>query len=843
MESKSSIAPGKSTSQLSSKSSKKSTKASHRSGGSKLYSGFSRANLSQRSTRRHGGSTLETGGNAPLVVMLDGVDVTPKSLLTLAPSAAANVQGAAKLHSGQETPTSDSGTEFDRITSSFSKSALVSEGSVDSTSESGDSEQMESSDGEFIPIPQMVDHSAQQDTDKEEDHMLTEEQLEESVTLVLRETETVTMLHIAGLCIAQDSASHPVVTEKNKRYEEFLAARVGSDSFVPRHAQTFNNAHKSKEVMAAPAPTRDMGVNATQWDIYDTFDADPIAPHEEIQAVCKKEVDQVVADSLKSPGCLLNVDVIGGGHPSTTASVRSFKESGRDGSNSNSANNSRMNTSKSVFNHESSKSLTESRRSSNLVASGGHSQNMIGSNPSASIGQVSADVDEEKPQEAPLNPRILPMLRTLERMVTQNVYHSEHIQYRDYPTGAEAVEAELEHNNRDTYDEVAEVSEAPSLVELFQFKCDLTQGRNVSCADWNKVNQDLLAVSYGEFDYSAQKEGLILFWSLKNPTYPERVIRTHSGVTALHFSTVHPNLLAAGFYDGVVAIYDVRKPDNKPVLDNAQLAGKHSDTVWEVQWVDRGSEKGEALVSISTDGRVVEWSMKKGLEHTDLMTMKRVANPAHNNADGRGEGIIFRQASGLCFDFPKNDSSVYLAGTEDGVIHRCSISYNEQYLDSYFGHTGPVYKIRCNPFWSNAFLSSSADWSVRLWNMKEDNVVMACQSVDLTDQVNDVVWSPKLSTMFGSVCDDGRIEIWDIAQNPLDPIIVHGARRKSEPLGTKRTVLRFSHNSPVVITGNNNGSVDVFRMKGVAEEVLTQEEQVKRLQEAMYPNDNSGKSE
>ena len=29
----------------------------------------------------------------------------------------------------------------------------------------------------------------------------------------------------------------------------------------------------------------------------------------------------------------------------------------------------------------------------------------------------------------------------------------------------------------------------------------------------------------------------------------------------------------------------------------------------------------------------------------------------------------------------------YLVGTEEGHIHRCSCSYNEQYLDSYFGHT------------------------------------------------------------------------------------------------------------------------------------------------------------
>jgi hypothetical protein len=48
------------------------------------------------------------------------------------------------------------------------------------------------------------------------------------------------------------------------------------------------------------------------------------------------------------------------------------------------------------------------------------------------------------------------------------------------------------------------------------------------------------------------------------------------GVTALDFSLAHPNLLAAGFYDGTVAIYDMRKEqDAGAVLESAQGAGKH----------------------------------------------------------------------------------------------------------------------------------------------------------------------------------------------------------------------------------------------------------------------------
>ena len=38
-------------------------------------------------------------------------------------------------------------------------------------------------------------------------------------------------------------------------------------------------------------------------------------------------------------------------------------------------------------------------------------------------------------------------------------------------------------------------------------------------------------------------------------------------------------------------------------------AGAHSEPVWAVQWLDKGPESEETLVSVSTDGRVCHWSM------------------------------------------------------------------------------------------------------------------------------------------------------------------------------------------------------------------------------------------
>jgi hypothetical protein len=63
-----------------------------------------------------------------------------------------------------------------------------------------------------------------------------------------------------------------------------------------------------------------------------------------------------------------------------------------------------------------------------------------------------------------------------------------------------------------------------------------------------QINRHLIAVGYGEFEFGRQRDGMIAFWSLKNPRYPHAVLPTLSGVTSVDFSTSSPSLLAGAFY-------------------------------------------------------------------------------------------------------------------------------------------------------------------------------------------------------------------------------------------------------------------------------------------------------
>jgi len=454
----------------------------------------------------------------------------------------------------------------------------------------------------------------------------------------------------------------------------------------------------------------------------------------------------------------------------------------------------------------------------------------------------------------------------------------------------------------------APVPTTPQLVPLWTFSCSLTKGLNVTCLAWNKQNPDLLAAGYGQMDFgheardkdgraingvlvprlgaaknnknskasqSQPQGGLIAFWSLKNPNYPAKVFHTTSSVTALDFSTEHPHLLAAGMYDGSVAIYDVRESNEyaKAALGSAHSTGKHSEAVWGVQWVTKHSQIAVAggmmgmsaaaagggkhsapqtLTSISTDGTVKQWSMKKGLVPHEIMSLKRVPNRAALTG-ARMEGVS-RDASGLCFDFPIQDGTQYLAGTEDGLIHKCSVSYNEQTLDTFYGHTAPVYKIRCSPFHSDAFLSCSADWSAMLWSQKTSSKpVLKLASAQGADAIMDIVWCPNHSCVCALVSRDGRVEVWDLDSSPLDPIIKYQIAQNDTSVEKKESVLgssemtasllsptgttlgatntatmtpqpptpprtlscvSFCANAPVLLVGTSDGCIELLRIEG-----------------------------
>ncbi|KFU85427.1 WD repeat-containing protein 78, partial [Chaetura pelagica] len=428
-------------------------------------------------------------------------------------------------------------------------------------------------------------------------------------------------------------------------------------------------------------------------------------------------------------------------------------------------------------------------------------------------------------------------LFVMERILMENIFQPQLAAYRQLPvlTAEEEKEQEAEEEEKEEEGEEEEEEEEafihpsilaylnmapeetvlPSLEQLWSYQCDLTEGHSVSSMAWSKANPDLLAVGYGAFGFKEQKEGLACCWSLKNPMWPERVFRCKHGVTALDFSMANPNLLAVGMYNGFVAIYDVQSCKDTVISDSSDSLNKHTGPVWQLRWVaqDRGTAgdgRKERLISISADGRVTQWFVQKRLDCTDLMKIKRIGSEKKelpSEKEGKSETRISHQAAGMCFAFHPKDTDLYLAGTEEGHIHKCSCSGREQFLETYRGHNGPVYKVTWHPFSTDMFLSCSADRSIFLWHQETQTPLLTFTSTGAF--VLDIMWSPKSAFIFAAA-NERRVEVWDLSISVFSPPISCSA----SPRGRFTSVL-FATNTDCLLVGDSQGGVSVLELQNL----------------------------
>jgi len=340
-----------------------------------------------------------------------------------------------------------------------------------------------------------------------------------------------------------------------------------------------------------------------------------------------------------------------------------------------------------------------------------------------------------------------------------------------------------------------------SLLPLWRFSTDRTKRKQVTALCWNPQYPDLFAVAYGSYDFMRQGSGVVCAFSLKNTSHPEYLFATESGVMCLDFHPQHASLLAVGCYDGTVMVYDVRNKGNKPIYSSSIKTGKHTDPVWQVFWQEEDLAKELNFYSISSDGRVANWIMSKNELKMEPVMQLRLVNTVKDDPE---ETSLSGLAGGCCFDFNKSAEHLFIVGTEEGKIHKCSKAYSGQYLETYEGHHMAVYALRWNPFHENVFISCSADWTVKLW---DHNLKYPVMSFDLGNSVGDVAWAPYSSTVFAAVTSDGKVHVYDLAENKHEPLCEQKVVKRA-----KLTHVCFNNKDPIVMVGDDRGGVNSLKL-------------------------------
>ncbi|CAH1797516.1 unnamed protein product [Owenia fusiformis] len=343
-----------------------------------------------------------------------------------------------------------------------------------------------------------------------------------------------------------------------------------------------------------------------------------------------------------------------------------------------------------------------------------------------------------------------------------------------------------------------------TLLPLWKFSFDRAKKLAVTSLCWNPKYKDFFAVGHGSYDFMKQTRGMILFYSLKNPSYPEKIYSTESGVMSLDIHPEHPYLLAVGFYDGSVGVYNVTESRTTPMYLSTAKNGKHTDPVWQVRWQKDDLDNNLNFFSVSSDGRVVSWTLVKNeLHYNDVIKLALPESPS----DGPDGTKLFTLGCGTSFDFHRQTDYLFLVGTEEGKIHKCSKAYSSQFLDTIQAHHMAVYKVVWNHFHPNIFITCSADWSVKIWDHKQTKDPMF--TFDLNSSVGDVAWAPYASTIFAAVTADGKVHVYDLSINKYEAICEQTVVQKKK---TKLTHVSFNPIHPILIVGDDRGYVTSLKL-------------------------------
>jgi len=263
------------------------------------------------------------------------------------------------------------------------------------------------------------------------------------------------------------------------------------------------------------------------------------------------------------------------------------------------------------------------------------------------------------------------------------------------------------------------------------------------------------------------------------------------------FSPFSPTIIVGGTYSGQIVLWDIRAKTT-PVQQTPLSSIGHTHPVYSMNIV--GTKNAHNLVTVSTDGKLCVWNLENLLQPQEVLEL-------HNKQSKPVTATAPVAVTAL--EFPEAEVNAFLVGSEEGAVYQAFRHGSKTGVYERFdGHHGPVTGLSFHPpsgttDFSDYFLSSSTDWTCKLWNQKTQTKPIYSFE-DAGDYVYDVKWCPTHPAIFATVDGTGSLDLWNLNEDTEVPIIKTNVGSKA------LNRLKWSADGRKILTGDSAGNLYVY---------------------------------
>jgi len=305
-------------------------------------------------------------------------------------------------------------------------------------------------------------------------------------------------------------------------------------------------------------------------------------------------------------------------------------------------------------------------------------------------------------------------------------------------------------------EEPEHLPESLTMKTIALFKDPADEKRSVTKIGWHPEGPTKIVGSYSNLRFQRMTDEMPMasfIWDINERNVPITELRTPSPLICCQYNHKNADTLVGGCYNGLLKYYDLRKGPTPVGTSSVEIS--HYDPVYDVVWLQ--SKTGTECASVSSDGRLLFWDVRKMNEVVDECIL----------TDGGKEDP--KTLGGVSLEWMQEAGPTkYLVGTEHGMILSASRKpkkpvevstwFGSEERGGYGRHFGPVYSVKRNPFHPKFFLSVG-DWCAKVW-MEELKGPML-QTPYYPSFLSAASWSPTRAGVFFLCRQDGRLDTWD----------------------------------------------------------------------------------